>query len=396
MGQLDVLFSRQGIIRVGLGTFRDPVVIVPQEQARIESDGQQIDTIGPGHSVTIRRDGSGALVFDAGATKQSGQRFRIASDRSLVLRGHVYWGNLVCSSLPNGVQVINEIFLEDYIACVLAAEIGNAPAEALKAQAVVARSEIVNKLASRRHKGDGFDLCASEHCMAYNGAKDVTMAMQQACSATRGTVLMANAKVLDAVFHNMCGGLTACAEDVWDSPHIMGLDRVWDSTNTQRTPAFRSEEQVAAFIASPPPGTFCDPTQSNFPSYARKYFRWTRRLDRDELARCCGAPVRDLYIVERTPSGRVRKLAVVTANGTRVIEKELPIRRLFDLPSGFFVMRVERRGGAVQGVEFLGAGSGHGVGLCQMGAWSMAEKGFSYEAILRHYYPNATLRQIYR
>lgn len=394
--QLNVLLSRQGVVKIGLGTFSGTLEVAGKNRLILEAGDRQLAAPMISTSVSIHGSSDGSLVAVAAGEKWQAPVIRVRADEGLVFRNRLYWGTLRFLAVREGVQVVNEIFLEDYLACVLEAEIGEAPLEALKAQAVVARSEVVHKLATGRHTKEGFDLCAGEHCMAYKGAEGVTPAMRKACYETRGIVLTAGGKILDAVFHNMCGGITACAEDVWDSPHIAGLDSVWDGLRAHAAPMFRSEEEVSDFLASPPQGIFCCPEENTLPSYARKYFRWTRRLDNAELIRRCGAPLRDIRILERRPSGRVRKLALVTAAGTRVIEKELPIRRLFDLPSGFFILRVERDGAVIRSVEFRGAGSGHGVGLCQMGAWSMASKGFGFQAILEHYYPNARLSQIYR
>ncbi|MCX7626191.1 MAG: SpoIID/LytB domain-containing protein [Candidatus Sumerlaeaceae bacterium] len=299
--------------------------------------------------------------------------------------------------LSNGrLNAINEIPLDDYIACVLKAEIGSAPYEALKAQAVVARSEAIHKLKLGRHAGDGYDLCSSEHCMAYQGTAGITAEMRQAAYDTKGEVLVAEGGILDAVFHTMCGGITAGAEDVWDSPPVAGLEPVWDGLARNDAPSFRSEEEMESFLSHPPAACFCDPSNALFPAYARKYYRWTKSFTATDLQRLFGTNVQDVKVVERRPSGRVRRVAVLTATGVKIIEKELPIRKQFDLPSGLFVVRVATKSGVVESVEFFGAGSGHGVGLCQMGAWSMAEKGFHYDAILRHYYPRAQLARLYR
>lgn len=397
--QIQELVRRQGLVRIGLGRFAPPVKLTSDSYLLIELS----DAYGKQSPVRCRD----AIISNAGdrvTVKIEGNLLNCSSvtivapnvGDEILLNGHRYPGNLRIRATKGRLDVVNELPLDDYVACVLKAEIGQAPYEALKAQAVVARSEAIHKLKLRRHATDGYDLCASEHCMAYQGSSGVTPEMRRAAYETKGEVLAAGGEVLDAVFHTMCGGITAGAEDVWDSPPILGLQPLWDGVGRTTPPYFGSEEEVEAFLTHPPHGCFCDPAEACFPAYARKYYRWSKVFSRADLQRLFGAAVREVKVLERRPSGRVRKLAVVTTTGEKIIEKELPIRRQFDLPSGLFVVRVARNNGTVQNVEFLGAGSGHGVGLCQMGAWSMAEKGFRYDAILLHYYPRAQLMQLYR
>jgi peptidoglycan hydrolase-like amidase len=396
--QLQALVNREGQVRIGLGKYERPINITAPNGLLATATlangttknirAQNIEVQARGVELLVSADGIAATCKVLEVVSPNG--------REVGANGKRYWGALeVANSEQGRLVVVNRLPLDDYIACVLKAEIGPAPYEALKAQAVVARSEVIHKIEAGRHKKDGFDLCSGEHCMAYSGCDGVTPDMKRAALETRGLVLMADGQVLDAVFHTMCGGVTAGAEDVWDSPHIPGLEPIWDSARGSGRAYFSSEDEVARFILSPSSGCFCDPAAANFPSYARKYYRWTRSLDAVELRQRCGGTVLDIRILERRSSGRVRKLEIVTTNGSRVIEKELPIRRLFDLPSGLFLLRVVPGSRGVDSVEFTGAGSGQGVGMCQMGAWSMAEKGFSYEAILRHYFPTAKLGRLY-
>lgn len=397
--QIQELLQRQGLVRIGLGRFTPPVKLTADSYLIIQSSDA-----GSKASPIPCRDAVINTAVDRLTVKFDGNSLNCASvtiatpnaGDEIQLGGRRYLGIIHIRATKGRLDIINELPLDDYVACVLKAEIGPAPHEALKAQAVVARSEAIHKLKLRRHATEGYDLCASEHCMAYQGSSGVTPDMKRAAFDTKGEVLAAGGEVLDAVFHTMCGGITAGAEDVWDSPPIPGLQPVWDGVGRTSAPYFRSEEEVETFLMRPPAGCFCDPADGHFPAYARKYYRWTKNFSATDLQRLLGATVRDLKILERRPSGRVRKLAVITATGERIIEKELPIRKQFDLPSGLFVVHVIRNRGMVESLEFLGAGSGHGVGLCQMGAWAMAEKGFRYDAILLHYYPRARLMQLYR
>jgi SpoIID/LytB domain protein len=396
--QLAYLSARQGVVQIGLGVFPATIRVSAPQGLRLRDAATGAELLSSRDSLALSLV-EGTVVVSGGATPQhlSAAVIESMAGEGIVLGRHAYKGRLLFRADGGHFTVINEIFLEDYLAGVLAAEIGDAPPEALKAQAVVARSEVIHKLCLGRHRADGYDLCAGEHCMAYHGADEVTPKMTEAVQATRGEVLMADGNVLDAVFHNVCGGITAGAEDVWDSPPIPGLQPVWDVPRPAGLAGFRSEEDVAAFIDSPPADAFCNPAGANYPAYARKYYRWSKVVGAEELRRRTGGSrVLNIRIVERRSSGRVRKLLIETEGGTKVIEKELPIRRMFDLPSGLFVMDVVRGGSGIDRVEFRGAGSGHGVGLCQMGAWGMAQRGYTCDAILRHYYPRADIKKLYR
>ena len=307
----------------------------------------------------------------------------------------VFRGRLAVVSRGSAFDAINELHLEDWLKGVLPAEIGDAPLEALKAQAVAARSEAVHKLARPPHASEGFDFCTDVHCQVYKGVGAEKVEATRAVTETRGTVLVSGSEVIDAVYHDVCGGVTANVEDVWDAEPSAWLVSVYDSAQPVR-PALRDEGALARFLESPASGTFCDSSQPGYPSYARKYYRWTKTLSAAEIAKAGGVGrVTDVVVRERCASGRVRKLQITGERGSRIIEKELPIRNALDLWSGLFVIRQEMRGQYVDRVTFVGAGHGHGVGMCQMGARTMAARGFSCPAILAHYYNGAKPRRIY-
>jgi len=394
--QVDFLMVRQGIIKVGLGQWDNLLRLRAEGPWTIENEVGAKLSLSAADECTVDQRNANVIAVSSPAGRISGHVITVQCPSGRLIVGkRRYCGSLV---FEQGIKVANLIFLEDYLRGVLAAEMGDAPLEALKAQAIVARSEVVHKLLLRRHKAEGFDLCATEHCMAYRGDADVTPAMRCACEETRGQVLLADGQVLDAVFHTCCGGITAGAEDVWDSAPIPGLQPVWDQPYVAKPAFFSTEDDVVRFLMSPPGDSYCSSDHALYPEYARKYFRWSKSYSWRELEQIAGVGhLKDIRIAERRPSGRVRKLLFDGDRGTRVVEKELPIRRLLDLPSGLFVIKILRNSrGEPESVEFYGAGSGHGVGLCQMGAWTMAQKGATCSQILKHYFPRATLAQLYR
>ena len=252
----------------------------------------------------------------------------------------------------------------------------------------------MHKLAKPPHASGGYDFCSSTHCQAYKGAGEESAASNGAVDATHGQVLAANGSVIDAVYHHACGGVTAGSEDVWSGPPEEGLVPVFDRPGDRGIPSLATDEAVVRLLADTG-STFCNSAAPNYPNYAKKYFRWQKTLDAAALAKACGVGrVRDIIVEDRRPSGRVRRLRVSGDAGTHVIEKDMPIRDAFDLWSSLFVISVNRSGGYIQSATFTGGGNGHGVGLCQMGARTMALTGAGYRQILAHYYRGAQLAQL--
>jgi SpoIID/LytB domain protein len=327
----------------------------------------------------------------------SGAKLLIGSPKqntAVQLPGGTYRGQVEISGRGRAVNVL---LIDEWLKGVLPAEIGGDSApEALKAQAVAARSEAIFRLAKPPHESDGYDFCAGEHCQAYKGTRLENEAGNRACDDTLGVVLLADGDVMDGVYSNMCGGVTAGAEDVWDSEPMPGLVPVYDDPQ-QQLPNLSTDEALAAYLARPHPNTFCDCANRGCADYAKKYYRWTKTVDASALSRASGiGRIRDVKVTQRQASGRVRKLTFYGDSGSKTIEKELPIRHALDLWSGLFVVSTEKTGGYVRSATFTGAGNGHGVGLCQHGAREMALRGATYSQILSHYYRGATIQKIYR
>jgi peptidoglycan hydrolase-like amidase len=402
-GGRDQLLARAGWIRVGLEKGAKSLTLAAPEGARLKPGSAGMIVLPTGGALTAVLAEGGIIVTLPTGRRVADAVFTIepagaGTDGAIGIGDRSYRGSLAIQTGDGGITAINEVMIDDYLRGVLPAELGgDAPVEALKAQAIAARSEVVHKLEMRRHSADGFDLCNGVHCMAYTGMKPETEVSNAAVDATTGYVLATGGKVLDAVYHNVCGGITAGAEDVWDCKPIPGLQSVLDARAGGGVSDLSSDGALGRLLVSEPANVFCSPGNPGYPSYARKYFRWTKDMDGEELERRCGVGrVRDIAVVERRPSGRVRLVRIVGERGEKTVERELPIRNLLGLWSGLFVMRTVKTQGSVSGVTFTGAGNGHGVGMCQMGAWMMAARGLKCEQILGHYYRGVQLSRIYR
>ena len=298
-----------------------------------------------------------------------------------------YSGALEVGVGADGLLAITEIApLEDYLAGVLPAEMpASWPAEALKAQAVAARSDTVANL-SLKHTLEGFDYCATEHCKAYSGFGARRPTTDQAVSSTKGEVLSDGRRVIPTVFSANCGGWTENNEAVWSSPPDPALRGVSDLTGESAPPA-----NAGRWVTSTP-SAFCGGDA--------KTFRWSKRFTAAELTALVNkkyavGAVREIVPGERGVSGRLKSLRVVGAAKTETIQKELPIRLAFGgLPSAMFTVDRKAEPGGAAVFVFTGGGRGHGVGLCQQGARGRASAGQRYAEILKHYFTGVTTERV--
>jgi SpoIID/LytB domain protein len=280
--------------------------------------------------------------------------------------------------------------------------------EALKAQAVAARSEALAKF-GKRHQGQPFDLCADVHCQVYSGLSEQSARTNRAVKETRGKVLWKDGQICDAVYSASCGGHTEHNDKAWGGNPVSYLRGTYDGTNRiRRFGSLSREKNVEQWINDYPREAHCNTTYGRVPNslnYTKKYFRWEVAYTQDELRsvlersqnRTVG-PVRDLIPMNRGVSGRVTRLKVAGLNGNYIIEGELRIRKaLSESTLWSSCIYIQKYGYGTIPNEFVirGAGFGHGVGMCQTGAAMMALKGKKYERILRYYFQGVKIQRIY-
>jgi stage II sporulation protein D len=260
--------------------------------------------------------------------------------------------------------MVETVPLEAYVAAVLPAEIGgNAPAAALEAQAVAARSYAVAR--KGRHADQDADLCDGVHCQVFTGLGSATAATHRAAAATRGLVLVQGGRVIAAPFHAVCGGRTARPAAVWDDEETPDLAPVEDD----------------ACLGSP--GA-----------------RWSFFLPRAQvpaLASRLGFPeARYLEVWGHSDDGRVAALRLVAPGGRTLVVRGFDLRARASELWGWAAVRSTDFELAEQpwGYLFTGRGTGHGAGLCQAGAIARAKRGEGREAILAHYYRGAVVASL--
>jgi SpoIID/LytB domain protein len=312
-----------------------------------------------------------------------------------------YHGRIYVTVGADGkLSVVNAVTEDELLAGIVPSEIfADAHPQALAAQAVAARDELLAKIGTR-HFTDPFVICATQHCQVYGGVETEDPRTTKAVAATRGEVLLRDGGggLVPAYYSASCGGHGEHNDNIWGTPPDPSLRGHQDADPT--LPRFRNgvaPEAVEDFLGASPEAFHCGRTR-----WAKGRFRWSVTVQAHELDKLIAdeAPglgtLTEIVPEVRGVSGRIRKLRLVGSKGSATLEGDLKIRRtLGGLRSSLFVVTPERAGGRVAAWRFQGAGFGHGVGMCQTGAIGMAEAGKSYREILRHYYPGSHVRKLY-
>jgi SpoIID/LytB domain protein len=310
------------------------------------------------------------------------------------------------------MQAISEVPIDVYLKGVVSSEIPkDFPKEALMAQAIASRSEVLAKLGTK-HLNDPFDLCATVHCQVYTGISNEDPRINEVVEATAGRVLLYEDNICDAVYSQVCGGHTENKENVWNPPAESYLVGLYDG-DKKATDMFEldltKEKDVAKWIKEAP-SAHCNLKEKSLSftsEYHHRYFRWMVNYSRQELQEIImkktGEDIGTLYDIiplQRGVSGRLMEIEILGSRKNLKLKKELNIRRALSdtaLNSACFVVDMELgEMGTPITITFQGAGWGHGVGMCQYGAAAMADNDSTHQDILSHYYPNTTIETLYK
>lgn len=340
------------------------------------------------------------------------------------------------------LTLVNILPVEDYLMSVISSEMSaTASAEFLKAHAVISRSWLLAQINKNRKIAEtnteyhsctctdeeihrwydredhvNFDVCADDHCQRYQGTtRQTTATVREVIEATRGLVLTAkDGELCDARFSKCCGGVFEQFESCWEPVHHHYLEPLRDGADEQNFPDLTIEENAVKWIMERP-AAYCNTVDAevlsqvlnNYDQETQDFYRWTVKYDRDELAALIKERsgidfgyIKSLEAVERGTSGRIVRLRVEGTKRTMIIGKELEIRRSLStshLYSSAFVAEYGERDadGVPATITLQGAGWGHGVGLCQIGAAVMGANGHKFDAILAHYFPGSSLTRLY-
>ncbi len=342
-------------------------------------------------------------------------------------------GDLKLVIEQNRLRAINNVSVEAYLFSVISSEMSaTASLELLKAHAVISRSWLLAPIFNgdeanhqplhiiespdeiikwyERDAHEGFDVCADDHCQRYQG---ITRAksdnVRLAIESTSGLVLAENGKICDARFSKCCGGVTELFENCWANVPHNYLQRVVDndSISYDLVPDLTVEKNAQKWICSEYT-SLCNSSDANvlsqvlnnYDQETQDFYRWRVEYTTDEVSRLIFSrsgidfgTVIDLIPMQRGVSGRIIRLKIVGTKTTKIIGKELEIRRILSeshlYSSAFVVDKTE------SGFVLLGAGWGHGVGLCQIGAAVMGDKGYNFNQILSHYFVGAEVVEFY-
>ena len=354
------------------------------------------------------RQGSGVVTVHAGGRPVAslGLPLTLRSESPIAVKAGSregrYLGSIELRVGPDAqLDVFETLPLEDYLAGVLPAEMpAEWPLEALEAQAITARSDVLEHLGFK-HILEGYHFTNSEGDRVYAGAGGRKPATDAAVADTRGQVLVAGGRIVPAVFCSNCGGWTEDNEAVWSSPPNPALRGVSDLSEgsdrsdgpgkLEKSAKVTPSRDIARWLAKRP-AAYCAGDEAGF--------RWTRRYTAKQLdqlvARTYGVGhVTAIQAGERGVSGRLKSVAIRGTKGTVTVRKELPIRQAFgDLPSAVLIIKEERGRLGVSAWTFAGGGRGHGVGLCQHGARGMALEGLKHDAIVKHYFSGSSLANV--
>lgn len=382
-------------------------------------------------------------------TPQEGKSFFSLYDVTIGINFHwerqetqSFMGTLKLVVDEGKITAINILPAEDYLISVISSEMNaTSSIEFLKAHAVISRSWLFAQIKKRKaleKKDSGFfsitktdteyirwydredhtifDVCADDHCQRYQGiTKASNESVVKAVEQTRGQLLMQGDGICDARFSKCCGGISEEFEYCWEDkkyPYLAAIRDI-DHESGETMPDITNEQEAEKWIRNSP-AAFCNTHNkriisqilNNYDQETTDFYRWKVEYSQEEISELIRdntkadyGDIIDLIPIERGKSGRICKLKIVGTKKTLIIGKELEIRRTLSkthlFSSAFVVDKGEAQNGIPSSFILTGAGWGHGVGLCQIGAAVMGEKGYTYDHILLHYYKGAEIKSLY-
>lgn len=351
------------------------------------------------------------VSWEVNGKRYSSNQLEVSAPRNLI---QVNQGDRVGTLFPGDLRLqpnaygsytlVNDVPLETYLRGVVPHEIGSkAPLAAVEAQTIIARTYALRNL--RRFAIDGYELCADTQCQVYRGLSGTEPNIDRAIMATRGKVLTYRNQLVDALYSSTTGGVTAAFSDVWNgtdrpylTPVVDAASNIWNLSSQ----SLADENNFQRFIS----------LRQGFNEVGGKMFRWRKQSSMEQIAKDLQkfleankspsanfTTVQRLDVVQRSPSGRILKLAVQTDRGNLILEKD-EIRSAFAAPRStlFYLEPIANQAKAdnntLWGYAFVGGGMGHGVGLSQIGAYGLAKLGWSSDRILNFYYPGTQIQPL--
>jgi len=349
--------------------------------------------------ITVKADNEDSYIEIAGVKEGKGWHWEKSKTRR-------YRGSIEFVLVDGAITVVNELPLNQYLYGVVPSEMPHqAPFEALKAQAVLARTNTYSTLGDK-YKNKPYQLFSDVFSQVYGGMINERESSNKAVDATSGIILTYNDKPVEATFHSVCGGYMESFDWIWSGKPV-GYSVPHADNADDNASDLSSESAFKDFIDNPPE-SFCNMNLRKFPAafdYAKKYFRWQKVYSRAELERVINknmskvigkkvkiGSLKSLAVTSRGKSGKIRTMKVIGTAGSFEVNKELNVRRLLaDSPLYSANFYVETKGPSSLPTDFVikGAGFGHSGGMCQVGAVGMAIDGYKYQDILEFYFPGS-------
>jgi SpoIID/LytB domain protein len=349
-----------------------------------------------------------------------------------------FFGSLKIVINKTELEIINILSIEKYLESVISSEMNpEAPMALLKAEAVIARSWAISQMMKKQinhikeQKFDNenekitwteseghekYNVCSDDHCQRYQGIIDKRNARAEiAVSETKGLCLIYGNEICDARYSKCCGGVTETYENVWSNEEIPYLNSIEDiDLATEFSGTNLTMENNAIEWIKGNPESFCNTNNENllktilkdYDNETKNFYRWKEELTQSEIKELISAKtgidfgnILDLIPLERGKSGRIVRLKIIGTKKEKIFGKELEIRKILSkshlYSSAFFVEKKIIIENVPQVFVLRGAGWGHGVGLCQIGAAVMSNKGYEFDEILNHYFPNAQIKKLF-
>ena len=326
-------------------------------------------------------------------------------------------GSIKVKNIDGCLFLVNEVGMEDYLMSVATSEMsGDCPEALLEAQTIAARSWLMAS-EEQKHKDLGIDACNDDCCQRYQGIKNISARAKSAALNTRGKFVIHNSKICDTRYSKSCGGISESNENVWGDNPKEYLRAIFDSRGGN-IPDFSNEEQLNKWIFEPP-DCYCNNDHISKSELKRflgsvdedgDYFRWEITYSNEQLTKIINKKLNEsfdsiesLIPMKRGLSGRIMSLTIYGKKDQKehktLVDSEYDIRKTlhpeFLYSSAFVINAKSNLRSCPEKITLTGAGWGHGVGLCQIGALGMAIIGNSSEEILKHYFSSTKIKKMY-
>lgn len=409
-GESEILFSCSGLYTI---SSKGKVIFTKKKSQgswKITAHGEELDfeNTETGEMIKV----TGDLIFKPDQISsfvrigkvQSGKGWHWEDTKS-----RSYKGDLEFLNINGRITVVNDVGIEQYLYGVVPSEMSSeSPMEALKAQAILARTNIFSKV-GRKYKDKPYSLSSDVYSQVYTGIDKITEATSRAVDETRGLILAYKGKPVEALFHSVCGGYLESNDVIWSSAALPYLKaKPCSPSGTFSYGDLKNENNFRKWINSTP-DSYCNlngKPSANKLGFAKKYYRWEKSYTSQKLESIIKSTtgknigkLKDISVTSRGSSGKAISVKVTGSAGSVTINKELNIRQKLSKPplySGNFY--VEKRDNDKDGYPsvfvFKGAGFGHGTGMCQIGACGMADTGKNFDEILEFYFPGTDVTEL--